>query len=474
MAKVAILGAGGYAFPIRLAADVLSHEATAGSEICMMDINRKRVEFNTALLKRYVEAKRLPSRVWATTDLEAALDGADYVMVTWQVGGLESYAADVNIPRKYGVDQPVGDTHGPGGVMRFLRSYKSFMTAAETMRRVCPQALMINYANPMAMNCWGVIESGVKIVGLCHSVQGTSRLLAEMAGVTYEECSYTCYGINHQAWFVDFRHRDKDIYPLIRRALEKRYPSPVGGTKGSGKAARGMSRGHDKDLAVQHGDIYHIEWVRTEIMRTFGYFHSESSHHGSEYIPWVRKNAELVKAYLPFRWDYYELCKKVADPKNQEKLVARLIDEPQKPSAEYAATIINSMETGQPSVIYGNVSNYGAPGTSRKLPAGHLIPNLPQDACVELACLVDRNGIQPTSPGALPSQCAAMNMQHVMVQRMAVEAAREGDARKALQAISMDPLTSALLTLPQIRSMTAELFKAHRKHMPMFRGRLPF
>ncbi len=475
MAKVAILGAGGYAFPIRLAADVLSYEATRGAEICMMDIDRQRVEFNTALLQRYVKAKQLSAKVWSTVDLEAALDGADYVLVTWQVGGLKSYAADVQIPRKYGLDQPVGDSHGPGGVFRFLRSYQAFMTVCDLMRRLCPQALMINYANPMAMNCWGVNETRTKIVGLCHSVQGTSRLLAEMAKVPYQECSFTCYGINHQAWFIDFAHQGKDIYPKIRRELNKRFPSPLDQASPTSRKSGGKSRGsHDSDLAVQHGDIYHIEYVRTEIMRTFGYFHSESSHHGSEYIPWVRKNEELTKAYLPARWDYYELCRKSADPKRQEGMIEKMIQEPQKPSAEYAATIINSMETGEPSVIYGNVPNYGAPGSDRTAPAGHLIPNLPQDACVELACLVDKNGIQPTGPGPLPSQCASLNMQHVMVQRLAVEGAREGDAMKILQAVSIDPLTSALLTLPQIRSMTRDLFKAHRKHLPMFRGRLPF
>lgn len=466
MATIVIVGAGGYSFPLRMVTDIVSHSELAASRIVLMDISRRNLRRTERLARRLVEAHDLPTEIVATTDLDAALEGAGYVIVTWQIGGLAAYEPDVEIPRRWGVDQAVGDTHGPGGVFRFLRSYPAYMNLAKAMQRHCPAALLINYANPMAMNCWAVNLAGVRTVGLCHSVQGTSRLLADQAGLPYDQCAFTCFGINHQAWFTAFRHRGKDVYPKIRKALERRFPSPADAAP-TGKA--NVARGGKADLAVDHGDVYHQEAVRTEIMRTFGYFHSESSHHGSEYVAWIRKNPDLVQAYLPERWDYLELCRNMHTPAQEAERFTKTLAEPLRASEEYAAGIIHSMETGQPRVIYGNVPNWGPPGTPADAPRAHLVPNLPQDCCVEVACLVDRNGIQPTSPGALPPQCAAMNLQHVVVQRLAVEAARTGDPMKVLQAVALDPLTAALLTLPQIRAMTAELFAAHRKRLPMFR-----
>jgi len=465
MARIAILGAGGFAFPMRLIVDLLSFPELQAGEIVLMDIDAGRLKRTGDLARELVRAKKLPAKITATTQLNAALDGTDYVIVTWQVGGLAAYERDVEIPRTYGIDQCVGDTHGPGGVFRFLRSWPAYMKTAEAMKRRCPDALMINYANPMAMNCWAVNETGVRVVGLCHSVQGTSRMLADQAGLDRERCSFKCYGINHQAWFTHFSCDGRDVYDRIRKAMFRNFPSPLA----AGKAGRFRTVAGAAKLAFDHGGLYHQEAVRTEIMRAFGYFHSESSHHGSEYVAWFRKNPRMVKAYIKKRWDYLALCRRVHTPERQRKWVTDLLRSPLETSEEYAAGIINSMETDTKGVIYGNVPNYGPPGSAKAVPAAHLIPNLPQDCCVEVACLVDRNGIQPTAPGPLPSQCAAMNSQHVAVQRLAVEAARTGDPMKVLQAISMDPLTGALLTLPEIRQMTRDLFRAHRKRLPQFK-----
>jgi alpha-galactosidase len=465
MAKIAIIGAGGYAFPLRMVVDILSFPELQSAEICLMDINAANVRRVYGLARQLVRAKKLPAKIWWTTSLDKALEGAAYSIVTWQVGGLASYVPDVEIPRRYGVDQCVGDSHGPGGVFRFLRSWPAYMKVAAAVKRHAPGSLVINYANPMAMNCWGLNETGVKTVGLCHSVQGTSKLLAEQAGAAYEECAFKCFGINHHAWFTEFTHRGRDIYPEIRRKMFKNFPSPVAGRPGRLRVAGGGGA----RLAVDHGAVYHQEAVRTEIMRVYGYFHSESSHHGSEYTAWFRKNPAMVRAYIGKRWDYLALCRKQNKPTKEEGKFAKLLAEPLAASEEYGAAIIQAMETGQKRVIYGNVPNYGPPGAARTAPAAHLVPNLPQDCCVEVACLVDRNGIQPTAPGPLPSQCAGMNLQHVAVQRLAVEAAQSGDPAKVVQAISLDPLTGALLTLPQIREMTKELFTAHRKMLPQFK-----
>ena len=465
MATIAIIGAGGYSFPMRMVVDILSFPELRASRLALMDTHAGNLRRTERLARELVEAKDLPARITATTDLGAALKGAKYVIVTWQVGRIQAYAPDVEIPRRYGIDQCVGDTHGPGGVFRFLRSWPAYMNLAHAMKRRCPDALMINYANPMAMNCWGASDTGVKVVGLCHSVQGTSRLLAEQAGVPYDQCAFTCFGINHQAWFTAFTHKGRDIYPRIRRTMARNFPSPIDtGKSASGKVIPSAAR-----LSFDHGGHYHQEAVRTEIMRTFGYFHSESSHHGSEYVPWVRKNARLTRAYIARRWDYLKLCRTAHVPQRERAWFKGILAAPLEASEEYGARIIHAMETDTRGVIYGNVPNYGPPGSSKASPAAHLIPNLPQDCCVEVACLVDRRGVQPTALGPLPSGCAAMNLQHVAVHRLAVEAAQTGDPAKVVQAIAMDPLTGALLTLPQVRRMTREMFKAQRKWLTQFK-----
>ena len=462
MSKITFMGAGGFSFPARLTFDILSFPELQDSTISLMDISKESLDRTSRLLGGAVDRLKLPAKLEATTDRREALDGADYVIVVWQVGGVDAYTPDVEIPRKYGIDQCVGDTLGPGGVFRGVRSIPAYLELCADMKGLCPDALMINYANPMSINTWAVASTGIKCVGLCHSVQGTSRMLASMLGVPYEEVSFKCYGLNHQAWFTEFYHNGKDVYRELRRVMDERAPSPGAGV-GLGEPIEASK----SDLAVDHGDIYHQEKVRTEIMRTFGYFQTESSHHASEYLMWFRKNDEMVESYIKKRWDYYQICLQ-HDFEGQERWIER-VSAPLKCSDEYGARIIHSMETDTKRVIYGNVPNYGPPGTLPDAPTAHLIPNLPQNCIVEVACLVDRNGIQPTVCGPLPAGCAAINRMSVNVQELAVQAGITGDRELLHQAIALDPLTGAQLTLPRIREMVDEMFEAESKWLPQFK-----
>lgn len=461
MPKITFVGAGGFNFPARLTFDILSFPELQDSTISLMDINEDNLARTARLLGEAVKRLKLPAKLEATTDRREALDGADYVIVVWQVGGVDAYTFDVEIPRKYGIDQCVGDTLGPGGVFRGIRSIPAYLEVCADMKELCPDALMINYANPMSIDCWAVASTHTKFVGLCHSVQGTSRMLTSHLGVPYEEISFKCYGINHQAWFTEFHHNGKDIYPELRRVMNERFPSPVAGVGLGEPIEEGKS-----DFAVEHGDVYHQERVRTEIMRTFGYFQTESSHHGSEYVMWFRKNKEMVESYIKNRWDYYQICLQ-HDFEGQERWIEN-VSGPLKCSEEYGAKIIHSMETDEKRVIYGNVPNYGSPGTLPDTPAAHLIPNLPQNCIVEVACLVDRNGIQPTVPGPLPSGCAAINRMSINVQELAVQAGMTGDTELLYQAIALDPLTGTQLTLPRIRKMVDEMLEAESRWLPQF------
>jgi len=460
--KITIIGAGGVAFPMRMILDILSFPELREVTLSLMDINASRARRTATLARQLIGHHGFPTLVEHGTDQRKALEGAHFVIVAFQVGGLEAYRLDKEIPRRHGIDQCVGDTLNPGGIFRGLRSIPVLQSIARDMRQVCPDALLLNYANPMAINCWALHHTGIRAVGLCHSVQGTTRLLADQLGVPYNEVTFKCHGINHQAWITEFRHGQRDLYPALRKVLDKNFPSPASGRK-HGKVAQSGG-----DLAVDHGvDVYHYERVRTEIMRTFGYFQTESSHHAGEYLPWFRKDAATIDSYIKERWDYYEVSSKYRWEDQLKKLKGTL-SEPPVCSEEYGARIIHSVVTGEKSVIYGNVPNWGAPG-SDLASGGHLIPNLPRNCCVEVACLVDGNGIQPTTPGPLPAGCAAINRTNINVQELTVLASETGDPRLVEQAVAMDPLTGALLTLPGIRKLTREMFQAHRKHLPQFK-----
>ncbi|MBK0332884.1 alpha-glucosidase/alpha-galactosidase [Brachybacterium sp. MASK1Z-5] len=447
--KITIIGAGGYVFPFRLIGDILSFPALRDATLCLMDVRPEKLGPVAQAARDLVAHHGFATRVEETTDRRAALEGADVVVITFQVGGIPSYRHDVEIPRKYGIDQAVGDTVGPGGVFRFLRSVPAYAEIAADAREVCPDAAFINYANPMAMATAYLNAQGLRTVGLCHSVQGTTRMLARTLDVPYDEVSYRCAGINHQAWVLELFRGQEDLYPRLREVMAQRHRP--------GRAAADLA-GDDGDHsdAAEAASTYEggNEQVRTSIMNTFGYFQTESSHHASEYVPYFRKDPETTKEYIPERWDYFEICAAHDDQGDIDDQLERLKAE-LAPSVEYGAQIVNSLVTGTPSVVHGNVPNRGA-----------LITNLPADACVEVPCLVDARGVQPTSVGDLPPQLAALNRTNVNVQTLAVRAALTGDVENVFQAVALDPLTSAQLTLEQSRAMTSELLEAHRDLLP--------
>ena len=290
--RIVIVGAGGWVFPLELCRDILAFPALTASTLVLYDIDPAAAERTEGFVRRLIEDARLPARVEVAPDLRSALRGADVVLTVFQVGGVEAYALDIEIPRAYGIDQTVGDTLGPGGVFRGLRTVEALREVAEAMLEICPDAWLLNYANPMSINCWAIERLGVRIVGLCHSVQGTSELLARELGVPYEEITFDCAGVNHTAWFTTFRRGEEDLIPRIREVMKARHVDRT------------------LPLLPRSEDAYEsIERVRTELMLLTGYFHTESSHHASEYWAWFRRTPELAAEYLDRRWDYLEICR---------------------------------------------------------------------------------------------------------------------------------------------------------------------
>ncbi|BER91862.1 alpha-glucosidase/alpha-galactosidase [Atrimonas thermophila] len=445
MPKIVLIGAGSVVFAQKLIIDLITFPALRESVFSLVDIDEERLELITQLTERLKEQQDLPITVEASTNRREVLKDADYVINMIQVGGLDAYRLDVEIPRKYGIDQTVGDTLGPGGVFRALRTVPVLLEICRDIEELCPDALLINYSNPMAMLCWSINKSTkVKNVGLCHSVQGTARTLAEFIGVKVDDSTkyedetseffykpmppdvdYWVAGINHQAWFLEFRYKGEDAYPLLWKAME-------------------------------NPEIYQQEIVRFEIMKHFGYFVTESSHHMSEYVPYFRKNPEVIKKFIPKRWDYYEICKQGLDPyldKIRRQIRGEIPIEIKR-SLEYGAYIINSIETGELSRINGNVQNTD------------LITNLPQNCCVEVPCLVDKLGIHPCYVGDLPPQLAALNRTNINVQEAAVEGILQKNKKLIYEAIYLDPLTSAVLSLDEIKNMVDEMFEVEKEYLP--------
>lgn len=439
--RIVIVGAGGWVFPLELSRDILSFPALTGSTLVLYDIDPAAAERTRGFVEQLIAGASLGARVEVAPDLSTALRGADVVITVFQVGGVEAYAFDVEIPRAYGIDQTVGDTLGPGGVFRGLRTVEALRVVAEAMLEICPQAWLLNYANPMSVNCWATDLLGVKVVGLCHSVQGTSQLLARELGVPDDEVTFDCAGVNHTAWFTTFRRGDEDLLPRIRQVMKARHVDRT------------------EPLLPRSDDAYEsIERVRSELMLLTGYFHTESSHHASEYWAWFRRTPELVAEYLDRRWDYLEICRSAVADTSNEDIVEAARRDGLRHGGELAAPIIDSLVTGAPRVVYGNMRNAGT------------IDNLPPDACVEVACAVDASGVRPLRYGALPAACAALNHVQITVQRLTVQAAMAGDRDLVHAAVALDPLTSALLTLPQIHEMTDRMLEAEAPWLPQFAG----
>ena len=436
--RIVISGAGGWVFPLELSRDMLAFPALTGSTLVLFDINPGAAERTRRFVQQMIDDAKLGARVEVAPDLSQALRGADVVIAVFQVGGIEAYAHDVLIPREYGIDQTVGDTLGPGGIFRGLRTVEALREVAEAMLEICPEAWLLNYANPMSINCWATDLLGVKVVGMCHSVQRTANLLARELGIPDDEVTFDCAGVNHTGWFTTFRRGDEDLLPRIREVM----------------TARHIER--SIPLVPPSDGSWSIERVRTELMMLTGYFHSESSHHASEYWAWFRKTPKITNEYLDHRWDYFEICRSADASHTNEDVVEDARRHGLRHGGELAAPIVDSLVTGTPRVLYLNVRN------------GSSIENLPPDACVEVACVVDGNGVRPRRYGALPAACAALNNVQINVQRLAVEAAMTGDRDLVHAAVALDPLTSAVLTLPRIHEMVDRMLEAEAPWLARF------
>ena len=434
MPNVTFLGAGSF-FVEHLAKDIFQIPDVDGGEFWLVDIDERRLKLSYDVAKLVAKKLKAKWKIMATTDSLAALPGSDYVINCIEVAGVDTVRFDHDIPLKYGVSQCIGDTIGPGGIFKLLRTGPAWMQVLDDCAEKCPDALILNYTNPMNMMCliaqW---SSELEVVGLCHSVQGTAGQLADYTGVPREELDFECAGINHHAWFTKLEHKGRDLYSELCAKVKDR------------------------------GELWEKDPVRFDMMLNFGYFVTESSGHYSEYVPYYRKRPELIKEYCRAKYlgeeGFYArewpTWRKDADDRR-----ARLISGEEKlkdlsRSHEYASYIIEAHQTGRPTVIHGNVAN------------NNLIDNLPEDGCVEVACLVDRNGIQPTTFGPLPPNLAALCRSNMGVFELGAMAVLERSREAAVQALLLDPLSAAVCSPGKIRQMADEMFAAEAEYLTSY------
>ncbi len=435
MAKIAMIGAGSIVFCKTLMMDIMATPALRDSEFCLMSRTMPKLERMKKFADKVIADNGLAATVSVTLDRREALQDADYVIAMLQIGGLDAFEKDYLIPKKHGIDQCIGDTMGPGGVFRALRTIPVMLDLAKDMAELCPKAHLLNYVNPMAMVCWALgTVPGLSYIGLCHGVQTTLDLISGYVGVPKQEIDYTCAGINHMAWFLTMQHGDEDLYPKFRAICEQ-------------------------------PEYYINEKVRIETMRQFGYFMTESTGHLSEYLPWFRKNQKALDLYCDepaFGGEtgaYYKWCCLIADHIAEVDMLEEESTSLEHRSVEYCSYILEALETGVPFKLQGNVRNDG------------YITNLPAGCCVEVPVFVDKQGIHPTSVGALPSQLAACNQTNVTVQGLTLEAAMTGDPELVVAACALDPLASAVATLKEVRDMVGEMLAAEQAWLPQFAGK---
>ncbi len=430
MARITFIGAGSTVFAKNLLGDILGYEELADSEIALFDIDEERLATSELVARRVADTLDAPAKITATTDRRAALDGADYAINMIQVGGYEpATVTDFKVPKQFGLRQTIADTLGIGGIMRGLRTIPPVLEMCADMEAVCPDVTFLNYSNPMAILCRAINRaSSIRTVGLCHSVQGTANELAMDLEIPYPDITYLAAGINHMAFYLKFEHNGEDLYPRLH---------DIGAT---GRAPK-----HNL--------------VRYEILKHFGYFVTESSEHFAEYVPWFvkRDRPDLIERFNIPLDEYPARCiAQIADWESQRAGLEGGGPLEVHRSFEYASTIIRSIETGKPRVIYGNVPNAG------------LIDDLPAGCTVEVPCLVDRAGVQPTHIGALPPQLAALIRTNVSVQELTVEAALTGKREHIYHAAMLDPHTAAELDLDQIHDLVDALIDAHGDWLPAF------
>ena len=439
MTKITFIGAGSLEFTSDLVRDILTFPQLEDAQISLMDINAERLEFAKQTVTKLIDAGKYPATVSATLDRVEAIRGADVVLTTILSGSVEVWRHDIEIPKKYGVDINVGDTRGPSGIFRFLRTLPPMLEIVRDMEKYCPNAVLLNYTNPMAMLCGALQrQTTIPVTGLCHSVQGVARRLAGWIGASYSDVNYECAGINHQAWYLKYEVKGQDGYPLIHKAI------------------------------TENPKVYNEEPVTNEIYLALGYYVTESSGHNSEYNWWFRKRSDLIEKYCTHAtgWnpgEYAFNVKRYSERETSWKDIIRkqlstpLTQEDLQRGQEYAAHIINALTGGDVYKFNGNVPNT------------KLITNLPEGACVEIPVYVDKAGFHPIHVGTLPPQCALLTQLSCGIEEMAITAALTGDPVMVYRAICHDPLTASVLSLAEIRQMTNELFAQHKDYLPQFR-----
>lgn len=435
--KITFIGAGSLGFTRSLVRDLLTFPVLADAHLWLMDIDTERLEYVKLAVLRIVEAGGYPATVTATTDRVETIRDADGVLCTILSGGVDIWRYDIEIPNKYGVNINVGDTRGPSGIFRFLRTAPVMLSIIEDISRHAPGAVFLNYTNPMAMLCRIMQEAHPEVTtsGLCHSVQGTARMLARWIGTPFEEITYLCAGINHQAFYLDIKWNGRDAYPLVHKAI------------------------------TENETVYNEEQVRNEMYLAFDFYVTESSGHNSEYNPWFRKRPDLIEKYCTHGtgWnpgEYAYILKGYQQAAEEWRDDFREFME--KPvqlqrGMEYAASIFNaSFGDGARFQFNGNVRNFG------------YITNLPEGCCVEVPVMASSTGLKPMQVGNLPLQLAPLVNSSAMCEELAVKGCQNGDRRLIYQAICHDPLTSAVLSLREIQDMVDEMFAANRDYLPQF------
>jgi alpha-galactosidase len=431
--KITYVGAGSAEFAARLVIDLVATPGLDGGTFALVDIDAGRLDLSRRVVEKVVAASGKDWSLLASTEREDLLPGTDYLINSIEVAGLACVEPDYEIPLKYGVDQCIGDTIGPGGIFKALRTGPDWLAIVADTERLAPGAVVMNYTNPMSILTLAAARtSRLPVVGLCHSVQQTSRLLASFLDVPYEELEWRCAGINHNAWFTELARGGSDLYPRLReRAREP--------------------------------EIYEQDPVRFEVMTHLGAFVTESSGHFSEYVPYFRKRPDLVAKYMRSgyrgesgfyarnwpRWRDEKLGPALAMLRGEAPIELRR-------SHEYASYIVEAIELDRPLKVYPNLTNQGA------------IENLPSDGCVEVATIVDRDGFHPCTFGALPEQLAALNRIHMSVHELVVQALLERDREKARMALMLDPLTAAVCSLAEISRMFDEMWAAERPYLTAF------
>jgi alpha-galactosidase len=438
MAKVVIIGGGSMVFAGGLTRDILAKEATSATEFAYVDVDEKRLDLGVQYAQRIIdEGKYTGASVKGYMDRKKALEGAQYIIISILVGGYEAIEKEIDIPMKYGINQCIGDTLTPGGIMRCIRTLPQLIDIGQDISDICPKALVLNYTNPMSMLSWGFQDAfpHLQYVGLCHSVQGTVGEWTNRLGLEKKDVHFECAGINHQAWLTRFEANGEDQLPRIR------------------------------ELAVDP-KIWAGDTTRMEYVKHFGFPVTESSGHVSEYNWWFRKNEESISRYCDSKGAAWNgrpgFIKELYNRPDWEEKMKERVSNPKplnlKCGMEYGSRIIHAAVTGETELIYGNVKNLD------------LIDNLPHGCNVEVAIHCDRNGMRPLKYGSLPPHLAALNRAQIAVQELAVKAVQEKSTERVFQAMAMDPLCAMSCTLDQIREMTIELLDAHREYIPVLDG----